>query len=46
MIMYTAFLHPDLEADAAEAGISVCLAKVEGLASLEHEISRLCSSFF
>jgi Response regulator containing a CheY-like receiver domain and an HTH DNA-binding domain len=46
MIMYTAFLHPELEAEAAEAGVAVCLAKVEGLASLEHEISRLCSSLF
>jgi two-component system, NarL family, response regulator DesR len=46
MIMYTAFLHPELEAAAAEAGIAVCLAKVEGLASLEHEITRLCSSLF
>jgi CheY-like chemotaxis protein len=46
MIMYTAFLHPELESAAAEAGIAVCLAKVEGLASLEHEISRLCASLF
>ena len=44
MIMYSAFLHPELEAAATEAGIAVCLAKVEGLAALEHEISRLCAS--
>jgi response regulator NasT len=46
MIMYTAFLDPDLEAAAADAGVAVCLGKVEGLASLEHEISRLCTSLF
>ena len=44
MIMYSAFIDPQLEAAAAEAGVAVCLAKVEGLASLEHEISRLCTT--
>ena len=44
MIMYSAFLDPELQDAAAEAGIAVCLAKVEGLASLEHEISRLCTT--
>jgi len=44
MIMYSAFIDPRLEAAAAEAGVAVCLAKVEGLAALEHEISRLCTT--
>lgn len=44
MILYTAYVDDDLEREAAEAGISVCLGKVEGLASLEREISRLCAS--
>ena len=44
MIMYSAFIDPRLEAAAADAGVAVCLAKVEGLASLEHEISRLCTT--
>jgi CheY-like chemotaxis protein len=44
MIMYSAFIDPQLEAAAAEAGVAVCLAKVEGLAALEHEISRLCTT--
>ena len=44
MIMYSAFIDPRLEAAAAEAGVAVCLDKVEGLASLEHEISRLCTT--
>ena len=46
MIMYTAFIDPELQEAAEEAGIAVCLAKVEGLAALEHEISRLCTSLF
>ena len=44
MIMYSAFLDAPLREAAEEAGIAVCLAKVEGLASLEHEISRLCTT--
>jgi CheY-like chemotaxis protein len=46
MIMYTAFIDPELERQAADAGIAVCLGKVEGLASLEREISRLCTALF
>lgn len=44
MIMYSAFIDPQLQEAAEEAGVAVCLAKVEGLASLEHEISRLCTT--
>jgi CheY-like chemotaxis protein len=44
MIMYSAFIDPQLQAAAEAAGIAVCLAKVEGLAALEHEISRLCTT--
>lgn len=43
MILYSAFIDPQLREAAEEAGIAVCLAKLEGLASLEHEISRLCT---
>ena len=43
MIMYSAFIDPSLQEAAEEAGIAVCLAKVEGLAALENEISRLCA---
>jgi two-component system chemotaxis response regulator CheY len=46
MIMYTAFIDQHLQEAAQDAGVAVCLAKVEGLASLEHEISRLCTSLF
>jgi DNA-binding NarL/FixJ family response regulator len=46
MIMYTAFLQPDVEARAREAGVALVLGKVEGLESLEREISRLCGTLF
>ena len=46
IILYTAFLDPKVEAAAKEAGIDLCLAKVEGLDSLEREISRLAGSLF
>lgn len=44
MILYTAYTDEDLERRAAEAGVSLCLDKVEGLASLEREITRLTGS--
>jgi CheY-like chemotaxis protein len=46
MILYTAYIDDTLEREAAEAGISLCIGKVEGLASLEREINRLCASPF
>jgi CheY-like chemotaxis protein len=46
MIMYTAFLQPDVEARAREVGVALVLGKVEGLESLEREISRLCGTLF
>ena len=46
LILYTAFIDDDLKARAAEAGISVCLGKVEGLPALEREIRRLAGSLF
>jgi response regulator NasT len=44
MILYTAFLDEELQQRAEDVGVAVCLGKVEGLASLEREISRLCAS--
>src|SRR3954471_1523830 len=46
MVLYTAFIDESLQKAADEAGVAVCLGKVEGLASLEREISRLCTSLF
>ena len=46
MILYTAYIDQALEQAAAEAGISLCIGKVDGLSSLEREINRLCASLF
>ena len=46
IVLYTAFIDEELERRAAEAGVSLCVGKVEGLASLEREISRLCAALF
>jgi len=44
VILYTAYVDDALERQADEAGVAICLDKVEGLNSLEREISRLCST--
>lgn len=41
VILYTAYLDADLEREAREAGVTLCLGKVEGLGKLERELSRL-----
>jgi two-component system, chemotaxis family, chemotaxis protein CheY len=46
MILYTAFVDPELEARARDVGVSVVLGKIEGLESLEREITRLCGTLF
>ena len=46
MILYTAFVDAELEKRAAEVGVSLVLGKVEGLESLEREITRLCRTLF
>jgi CheY-like chemotaxis protein len=46
MIMYTAYLQADVEQRAREVGVALVLGKVEGLESLEREISRLCGTLF
>lgn len=46
MILYTAFIDDHLTAAAADAGIAVCLGKVEGLSALGREIRRLCAPLF
>ena len=46
MILYTAYIDEALEKAAADAGISLCIGKVDGLSSLEREINRLCASMF
>lgn len=44
IVLYTAYVDDDLRSQAASAGISLCIDKVEGLASLEREINRLCAA--
>lgn len=42
VILYTAYLEEDLEKQARDAGVSACIEKIEGLHTLEREISALC----
>ena len=42
IILYTAYLDAKLEAQAREAGVSMCIGKVEGLNELERHIAELC----
>ena len=41
IILYTAYLDASLEAQAREAGIALCIGKVEGLNQLERYINEL-----
>ena len=41
VILYTAYLDPVVAEEAKQAGVSVCLGKVEGIPELERELSRL-----
>ena len=42
IILYTAYLDAQLEARAKEAGVAMCIGKVEGLNELERHIAELC----
>ena len=46
IILYTAFLDAALEEEAAEAGVSLCVGKVEGITTLERDIRRLAGELF
>ncbi len=41
VVLYTAYLSPQIEAEAKAAGVAVCLTKIEGLTQLSRELSRL-----
>lgn len=45
IILYSAYIDPYVEAEAKEVGIAVCVAKSEGLETLERRISELCLQF-
>jgi DNA-binding NarL/FixJ family response regulator len=42
VVLYTAYLDDAIAARAEAAGVTACIGKVEGIASLEREISALC----
>ena len=42
IILYTAYVDPQLEAEAKEAGVAMTVGKVEGLNQLERHITELC----
>jgi DNA-binding NarL/FixJ family response regulator len=42
IILYTAYLDDALRDQAREAGVAICVGKVEGLETLERSISELC----
>ena len=41
IILYTAYLDDQLQKEAAAAGVSLCVGKIEGLTTLERDIRRL-----
>jgi CheY-like chemotaxis protein len=45
IILYTAYLDEQLEAVAKEAGIAICIGKVEGLNQLERHITELVRDY-
>ena len=45
IILYTAYLDADLERKAKQAGVAMCVGKVEGLTQLERHIRELCLQF-
>jgi DNA-binding NarL/FixJ family response regulator len=46
IILYTAYLDDTLQKEAAAAGVSLCVGKIEGLTTLERDIRRLAGELF
>ena len=42
IVLYTAYLDAKLEAEAKDAGIAMCIGKVEGLNQLERHLTEIC----
>jgi len=42
IILYTAYMDPELETRAKQSGVALCVGKVEGLNQLERHITELC----
>ncbi|HVF54109.1 MAG TPA: response regulator transcription factor [Actinomycetota bacterium] len=45
IILYTAYLDRELENEAKEAGVAICVGKGDGLTELERRITQLCRDF-
>lgn len=45
VILYTAYLDRAIEERARDAGVTICLGKIEGLQQLERELSRLTMEY-
>lgn len=41
IVLYTAYLDPELEVKAKDAGVAMCVGKIEGLNQLERHITEL-----
>ena len=41
IVLYTAYLDPELEVQAKDAGVAMCVGKIEGLNQLERHITEL-----
>jgi response regulator NasT len=41
VVLYTAYLDPEIEARARAAGVAACQAKVGGIADLERQLARI-----
>lgn len=41
IVLYTAYLDPELEIQAKDAGVAMCVGKIEGLNQLERHITEL-----
>lgn len=46
IILNTAYLDHQIEREATEAGVSICVGKLEGLVTLERDICRLAGDPF
>ena len=42
IVLYSAYLDEHVEKDALDAGIALCVGKVEGLNQLERHLTELC----
>jgi DNA-binding NarL/FixJ family response regulator len=46
IILYTAYLDDVLERDAEQAGVALCVEKIDGISALERDIRRLAGELF